>query len=75
METYCIAVGEIPKIKPSATDHLWNSGNDGTGVGNVVNWSNHGSFNLFGVFNSFGNDEYHNNVAPCLPVYAWRRTA
>lgn len=70
-----LTVGELPKIKPSSADHLWNSGKDGTGNGNAVNWSNHGSFNIFGVFNSFGNDEYHNNVSPAMPVYLWNRTA
>ena len=70
-----LTVGELPKIKPSSADHLWNAGNDGTGNNNTVNWSNHGSFNIFGVFNSFGNDEYHNNVSPVMAVYLWKRTA
>lgn len=24
---------------------------------------------------SAGNDEHHNNVGPCIPVYCWHRTA
>ena len=27
------------------------------------------------IWFGFGADGYHNNVAPVLPVYAWRRTA
>lgn len=25
--------------------------------------------------NSVGNDEYHNNIAPCIASYLWKRTA
>lgn len=51
---------------------------EGTRVLNIsnFNWSKNNSTTSGGnVFISFGNNQHHNNVSPCVASYVWCRTA
>lgn len=50
---------------------------EGTRVLNIsnFNWSKNNSTASGGnVYISFGNDQHHNNIAPCVAAYLWKRT-
>ena len=77
METYCIAVGELPKLTGSFNAYTWDAGAP-TGmfsskkIGGNVNVYGEGSYTNFNF--NVGEDRYHNNIAPCISSYLWRRT-
>ena len=80
-----IAVGEMPKIEgtfgcavPAYHVNFANgvfSGTDfGAKTGDIVDGSTRNG-TIYGYHIEFGNNQYHNNVAPCIPAFCWKRTA
>jgi hypothetical protein len=75
-----LTVGELPKIEGSFPGLYTDSFQlDCSGcVGGVQGFtkSQHGTATgTWGFKISFGSDKYHNNVAPCIAAYLWKRTA
>ena len=74
-----LPVGELAKLTGSFQAYTWDTGNPsgvfsgGGTIGNVNIDSGNGRWAKF-IFSSGGN-EYHNNIAPCVASFCWRRTA
>lgn len=80
-----LSVGEMPKIEGNFgcsvpnSHHLFANGvfsamyfgNRTEGVARAP--SENGE--IFGYHIEFGNNQYHNNVAPCISAFCWKRTA
>jgi microcystin-dependent protein len=64
------SVGEMPSHK-----HKINSYNDtGGGVFALKDNENGSNGWKISAISACGNDEYHNNISPCISGYAWIRT-
>ena len=85
MATYCIAVGELPEIEGTFGCSVPNYHNffangvfsaidfgDKSGVVAIASGSQR---DVFGYHIEFGNNQYHNNIAPCVASYLWKRIA
>lgn len=75
-----LTVGELPKIEGSFPGLYTDSFQlDCSGCVDGVQGftkSQHGTATgTWGFKISFGSDKYHNNVAPCIAAYLWKRTA
>lgn len=80
-----LSVGEMPKIEgnfgcsvPNG-HHLFAEGvfdaiNFGNKEGDVA-YAPSGPGTIYGYHIEFGNNQYHNNVAPCISAFCWKRTA
>lgn len=83
LEKNSIAVGELPKIKgtfgcsvPTYHVNFANGVFAGTDFGtNQSNIAPAGDVStVYGYRLSFGDNQRHNNVAPCVSAYLWQRT-
>lgn len=80
METHSIAVGELAKHtlsfvyggRPMVLYGKLSAKTDGFAGGPYWNGA---SASTDDQLNSVGNDKYHNNIAPCIASYLWKRTA
>lgn len=79
-----MTVGELPKIKgtfgcsvPTYHVNFANGVFSGTDFGdktsNITNGSDRNGI-IYGYHIEFGNDQRHNNIAPCISAYLWQRT-
>ena len=79
LEAYCLAVGELPQIEGRFPGVIFDSFQDN--ISGIVKplqaftKSLHCTDNKtdWGYELSFGNNQYHDNVSPCISVYIWRR--
>lgn len=80
-----MTVEELPNIEGSfgcsvPANHIkfangvFSSTNFGDTKGDTVSGPNHTGM-VYGFHINFGNNQYHNNIAPCVSAYIWRRTA
>lgn len=80
VETYLLAVGELPKHTPSFAYKgrplvLYGKRAEITdGFASGDHWRS-ANATTQDPFNSIGNDQYHNNVSACIAAYVWKRTA
>ena len=82
METYLLAVGELAKHSHEEGNWIWAvSSNFNTGSYNISGATNGNAIEYINGKNkqkvitvSTGNNERHNNVAPCVAAYLWQRT-
>ena len=83
LEAYCLAVGELPEIKGTfgcsvPTYHVnfangvFAGMNFGTNQSNIAQAGDVST--VYGYRLSFGDNQRHNNVAPCVSAYLWQRT-
>ena len=85
METYCLAVGELPNIVGSIMNICAQNKNVGVSSDGVFSSFSSGgagrpSASTYdakadSVKLNFGDDKYHNNVSACIAAYVWQRTA
>ena len=85
METYCIAVGELPNIVGRIMNICAQDKNVGVNSDGVFSSFSRGSAGRpsastydakdDSVNLNFGDDKYHNNVSACIAAYVWQRTA
>lgn len=81
MEAHILAVGELPKIEGRFPGAIFNDYQ--TDISGIVNPATGFSKSLhcntnqteYGYNISFGNNKYHNNLAPCISAYMWKRKA
>lgn len=85
LEKNCLAVGELPEIEGTfgcATPNYHTTFVDGvfSGIkfdgrtGTIVSGSQY-TGNIYGYRIEFVGNQYHNNTAPCVSCFCWRRTA
>lgn len=83
MATHCLAVGELPKIEGTfgCSVPAYHS-NFAKGVFKDTDFGTKqsqiappGDVNtVYGYSLSFGDNQRHNNIAPCVSAYLWQRT-
>lgn len=77
-----ITVGELPKVSGAVKNYIvWGNDRAESGVlhssvGNT-RFPSAATENAYGseISISFGNNQHHNNISPCVAVYSWRRTS
>lgn len=79
-----MTVGELPKIEGTFGCSVPNYHNTFVnGVFSAINFGDKSGVvadasgsqgDVFGYHIEFGNNQYHNNVAPCISAFCWRRT-
>lgn len=77
----CLAVGELPEVSGSVENYLiWGKNQAESGVLHSsvtgTKFPSVATENVRGamISISFGGDQYHNNVSPCIAAYVWKRT-
>lgn len=79
-----MTVGELPKIEGSFgcavpeyhtafADGVFHGMDFGDKSGFITNGSDRNGV-VYGYHIEFGNNQRHNNTAPCVSAYIWRRT-
>ena len=81
----CVTVGELPKIEgtfgcavPAYHVNFANGVFSGTDFGNktgIITDSTTRNGIVYGYRIEFGGNQYHNNTAPCVSCFCWKRTA
>ena len=82
METYRLTVGELPKISGAVSNYIiWGNKQAESGVLHSsvggTKFPSAATENAYGatISISFGDNQHHNNVAPCIAAYCWQRTS
>lgn len=85
LATYRLAVGELPKIEgnfgcavpvyhTTFANGVFHGMDFGDKTGIVTNGSDRNGI-VYGYHIEFGSNQYHNNTAPVVACFCWRRTS